>query len=162
MVHENGNRESFGTDRWVSAQILAAIENEGARKFFVKTSDSPGDNQGLLVGNHFHFDCCKDINHVNRFQLWIFTPDLSFSSSVDTERRSDPTRAMKVFWRTVNEYQDTQDKQDISVEQLSLPIKVVNAIRQSLETSVALLPASARTFKEWNIGLLRRFAEGDL
>jgi len=69
---------------------------------------------------------------------------------------------MKVFWRTVNKSQETQDKQDTSVGQLSLPITVANAIRQSLEASVALFPASARTFKNWNVGLLQRFTEDDL
>jgi len=52
LTNESGTRTAYSTERWASAQLLAAIENEGVRKFFLQVADSPGDGQGLVVGGH--------------------------------------------------------------------------------------------------------------
>lgn len=92
----------------------------------------------------------------------MFTPDLSFSSSVRRETRNDPTRAMKVFWQPIRNAEEVLRKQGLSVEELSFPSIVTQVLFDTLRASATLLPASARKFQEWNVGLLERFTDTDL
>lgn len=94
-------------------------------------------------------------------QLWVFTPDLVFSSSVPStgERpRHDPTRAMKVFWQYLSLESGRSDgSQNLSVEDLHFPAHVVEELKGCLEESQSLLPVQARKFQGWQVGLLARF-----
>jgi len=127
--------ETYSVQKWISAHFLALIENQGVRKFNVRAEG--GDGSSLM--------------------LWIFTPDLSFSSSVVREGRKDPTRAMKVFWQPAASFEDSSEKQSFSVEEMAFPARVYQALRVALRESAELLPTSARKFQGWNVSLLERF-----
>ena len=73
------------------------------------------------------------------------------------ESRHDPTRAMKIFWRILAS-SDTLPP----VEHISLEPKLFDCLQQTLQCSNNLLPASARTFSGWDIGLLERFTLADI
>ncbi|KAF1992149.1 hypothetical protein K402DRAFT_388723 [Aulographum hederae CBS 113979] len=134
----DGQQESYSAEKWISAQILTAIENDAIRKFVVSSADRErcDDDRALM--------------------LWIFTPDLSISSSVGSDERQDPTRVMKVFHRTIHDSGDVIDT-DTSVERLYFPEEVLQLLLRSLEKNAELLPETARRFKEWDVGLLQRF-----
>ncbi|KAJ9646598.1 hypothetical protein H2199_002647 [Coniosporium tulheliwenetii] len=91
------------------------------------------------------------------FGLWVFTPDLSFSSSKHQEERDDPTRAMKIFWKDAPEKVESS----FSSEELALPSPVFGALRTALRGSAELLPASAREFQDWSVGFLERFTDDE-
>lgn len=139
-------KQSYSTQRWLSAQFLGLIENEAVRKFVVRPEvDSHDDTKESSAS------CLK---------LWVFTPDLSFCSSVGHDERKDPTRAMKVFWQplTQEEAAKSLDEGTFSLEEVVLPQAIVTELKNALEASGELLPASSRTFQGWKVALLERFS----
>ncbi|KAF2435842.1 hypothetical protein EJ08DRAFT_580048 [Tothia fuscella] len=140
---EGGVVESFAVSKWISTQLLAAIENSGVRRFVVEPSTSQSQSSGGLL-------------------LWIFTDDLCFSSSVDRHSRCDPTRAMKIFYKSIDNPKEVIEKNQFSHEQLTFPTNIFEQLKQSLVESAKLLPSSARKFQDWNVGMLERFGEEDL
>jgi ubiquitin-protein ligase E3 D len=92
----------------------------------------------------------------------VFTPDLHFSSSVDEDRRNDPTRALKVFWKKAPKdlmQGDLLTAQNLSIEDIALPSELFESLETALAESPRLLPASARNFQDWNVALLERFPQ---
>jgi hypothetical protein len=91
-------------------------------------------------------------------QLWVFTEDLNFSSSLRNDEREDPTRAMKILWKSIDTEDDAvAQRGQLSVEQITLPTEIFDSISNSLQRSSALLPSSTKTFNGWQVGLLERF-----
>ena len=68
-------------------------------------------------------------------------------------------RALKVFFQTVSDVEGLlhQGKTSFSLEDLELPRHAFAEIDRVLNESNAMLPLSARTFREWRVGLLDRF-----
>ncbi|KAF2270454.1 hypothetical protein CC78DRAFT_528227 [Lojkania enalia] len=137
---------TFTVRKWISARFLYLIENTGLRKFHVHpdTPSSPSSSastpmQGLL--------------------LWVFTPDLIFSSS---RGRRDPTRAMKVFYQEKN-WMSSKDgaQESSSVEEVAFPREFFEELRRGLREGGSLLPVGARWFQGWKVGLLERFDVGE-
>lgn len=54
------------------------------------------------------------------------------------------------------------DRESLSVEELRLPATAFNAFKAALEEGREWLPESARRFKEWDVGLVERFAEDEV
>ncbi|EON61953.1 hypothetical protein W97_01171 [Coniosporium apollinis CBS 100218] len=131
--------KQYSIQKWVSAQLLALVENEGVRKFVVGDASAEADGSK------------------ERLMLWVFTPDLSFSSSKEQETRNDPTRAMKILWKEAVEKAESS----FSSEELALPSPIFGALRAALGGSAELLPASARKFQNWQVGLLERFGDDE-
>nr|POF12717.1 uncharacterized protein CFP56_09869 [Quercus suber] len=133
---------SFMTEKWLSCLLLNAIDNQGVRKFTVRSS-MPG-SQAL--------------------KLWIFTPDLNVSSSANDEP-DQPIRTSKVMWEDCTDTAVESEKlnsQTISEGEIELPHREVEELRHCLETSAAWLPEGVRTFQSWKVGLLRRFTRKDI
>ncbi|KAK7542698.1 ubiquitin-conjugating enzyme E2-binding protein [Phyllosticta citribraziliensis] len=152
--------KSYSPLKWVSAQLLSLIENQGVRKFTVVPDDelqaSKADEDG---------------ESLEPIEIWVFTPDLSFSSSVphaggsNDHGTTDPARAMKVMWKPAahlkpdHEQGQALDRLSLSVEEARLPVHVFLALKERLRSSGAWIPASAKKMGDWNVGLLERFAE---
>lgn len=66
-------------------------------------------------------------------------------------------RAMKVFYRTVTDPSEILEKQSHEIEELQLPTRALETLKADLTTSTRILPPSARTHREWTIGLLDRW-----
>jgi ubiquitin-protein ligase E3 D len=122
--------ESFNTDVFLGAQMLHLVESSVSRRVVVHD----GSSTGLLC--------------------WMFNPDIYYSSS-----RRGPTvhRAMKVFYKEIEEPLKMLDENGTSLEELALPSFEVEALRESMAKTEAILPVSARTFQEWKVGLIDRF-----
>lgn len=70
---------------------------------------------------------------------------------------------MKVFFQVTSEIDsalthDLNMPSSLSVEELELPPMTFEAVSAALLASHAMLPPSARNFKEWKVGLLNRFS----
>lgn len=138
---EEGNEESAWetqeTETIVGAQLLEMIEREGVRRFVLHC----GEKDGLL--------------------LWVFNPDLRYSSS-SADHCITAQRAMKVFMQQVSNIDSLLDPaqgkgQSISLEELYLPPNIFADVALALRRSNEILPASARRFREWEVGFLSRF-----
>ncbi|KAF9633706.1 hypothetical protein BFW01_g4600 [Lasiodiplodia theobromae] len=164
------NTKTYSLRKWVAAQLLYLIENQAVRKFTVMAES------GVLPGEEVEGGS-EAVAARDPIMIWVFTPDLSFSSSIassdddSNSHRNDPTRAMKVLWKPApaQNGESTQsaagqalDRQSLSTEDLSLPLPAFDALKEGLEESGRWLPASARTFQEWNVGLLERFGEDEV
>ena len=64
---------------------------------------------------------------------------------------------MKVFWEIKFDLGKTADSLNASFETVKLPTQIYAALLSVLESNSALLPASARSFQDWNVSLLERF-----
>ncbi|KAK7564569.1 HECT-like ubiquitin-conjugating enzyme-binding-domain-containing protein [Phyllosticta citricarpa] len=154
--------QSYSPIKWISAQLLSLIDNQGVRKFTVVADDDPQASKVNEGGES-----------LEPIEIWVFTPDLSFSSSVPHARKSDgygtadPTRAMKVLWKPAphlkpdHEQGQALDRLSLSVEEARLPVHVFAELKERLRSSGAWIPASAKKMGEWNVGLLERFAEDE-
>lgn len=125
---------------WLSSLFLTAIDTQGVRKFIVRKKDS--SSPGLNV--------------------WIFTPDLSVStSSVQIEQT--PLRVMKVMHRPATvktkEEQQRLNREVLLEGEIELHSDELAELEPLLQKSADLLPrrTDARTFQDWQIGLLGRF-----
>jgi hypothetical protein len=143
IVKEDALTESFTVPKWISTQLLAAVENSGVRRFVVEPS---GRNDGKSDG----------------LSLWLFTDSLSFSSSYMFFFRRDPTRAMKIMWKPADNASEILDAHHFSHEHLIFPAHVYEVLKKALEGSGFLLPETARKFQDWNVGLLERFSWEDV
>jgi hypothetical protein len=76
--------------------------------------------------------------------------------------RRDPTRAMKILWKPVDNASELLDTHHFSHEHLVFPPHVYDVLKQTLGKSQYLLPKAARKFQDWNIGLLERFSWEDV
>lgn len=76
--------------------------------------------------------------------------------------RRDPTRAMKILWKPVENISEMLDNHHFSHEHLLFPPHVYESLRRTLENSRLILPESARKFQDWNVGLLERFSWEDV
>ncbi|KAJ5116435.1 hypothetical protein N7456_000783 [Penicillium angulare] len=143
------NTNESGVDQWqshsneliIAAQLLELIQRESARRFVVHSQRK----NGLL--------------------LWVFNPDLRYSTS-SHGRSINAQRAMKVFFQTTEDIdsiltRDTDLSSPLSMEELELPPMVLQTLTNALLKSHGMLPLSARTFTEWKIGLLNRYSRDD-
>lgn len=126
------NPESYDSAIFVAAQLLHLIESSIARKVVVHSNT----DDGLLC--------------------WIFNPDIYYSSS---KRGPTVHRAMKVFYKEVQDPLQMLDEHNSSLEELALPDLELVELKKTLKDSAQVLPQSARTFQDWQVGLLDRYEE---
>jgi ubiquitin-protein ligase E3 D len=121
---------------FISAQLLSIINSSVSRKVVVHSggSNTPSDQKGLL--------------------LWVFNPDIYYSSS---QRGPTAYRAMKIFYKTIDEPARLLDGEGASFEELIIPEGDFESFTKSLTESTEILPDSAGQFQEWTVGLLDRW-----
>ncbi|KAL9127806.1 MAG: hypothetical protein Q9217_003390 [Psora testacea] len=123
--------KTFPLQKVISAQLLAMIEDQAVHKFIVHTGDLDNVKEALL--------------------LWVFTPDLTFSTST-----SDMKRAMKLFYKIVTDPAKELGDNMMRTEELELPGGALEELQADLKKSTDILPPSARRHQDWTIGLLDR------
>ena len=128
---------SYSRDKWLTLHLLAAVENQGVRRFSLSARDST-------------------------LKLWLFTPDLLVSSSALP--CAAPLRVAKILWRRENTLaataSSTLESEAPAEAELSLTRHAAGELARSLERSAHWLPLAARSFHGWRVGLLERFAGG--
>jgi len=85
-----------------------------------------------------------------------------FSSSITRPHRSDPTRAIKCFFKKQT-WAPLQpgEPESATIEDVEFPKELYDELEKSLDKSQDVLPATARRFQEWDVGLLERFDVGE-
>ncbi|KAF2253072.1 hypothetical protein BU26DRAFT_214208 [Trematosphaeria pertusa] len=136
----------YSIQKWISARLLFLTENQGVRKFHVHPdTDSP------------------QTAPISSLLIWVFTPDLFYSSSIPSDDRNGPTRSMKVFYQSQTYTPpQTGEPESASIEDVAFPKELFEALERTLKESQKLVPASARRFQGWEVGLLERFDLGDM
>ncbi|KIW22843.1 uncharacterized protein PV07_11096 [Cladophialophora immunda] len=129
--------QRFPAAVFLTAQLLSLIGSSVSRRVVVHDdgrSESEGGRQGLL--------------------LWIFNPDIYYSSS---KRGPTAHRAMKVFYKSLPRPEEFLDGAGSNCEELVVPEEDFSGFKQTLQESTDILPPSARTFQDWDVGLLDRW-----
>lgn len=85
-----------------------------------------------------------------------------FSSSIPRPHRTDPTRAIKCFfkkqtWAPLR----PGEPESATIEDVEFPQELYEELERTLEDSQDVLPATARKFQGWDVGLLERFDVGE-
>lgn len=168
-------RHVYSTPKWISARLLYLIENTGLRKFHIHPTPPynpihQNNNDDALNKHNDNTTPSastptppRSNNPTPSLLLWVFTPDLLFSSSIPSEGRSDPTRAMKVFYQPQTwSPLKPGEPESATIEDVEFPEQLFEDLRRTLEESQGLLPATARVFQGWSVGLLERFGIGDV
>ena len=143
----NLQHADFTPQKWISARLLYLVENSGVRKFHIRpiSSATPATNADPP---------CP----VPSLLVWVFTPDLMYSSSVPSPGRQDPTRSIKIFYKKQT-WQPLQpgEPESASVDDVEFPAQLFEELECRLNESQQMLPPTARSFQGWNVGLLERF-----
>lgn len=121
--------QTYDSTIFIGAQMLQLVENNISRRVLVRTGESPG------------------------ILCWIFNPDVYYSSS---KRGAVVHRAMKIFYKEVEHPLQLLDDHSTTLEDLELPETEFVALKRTLEEIQDILPASARTFQDWQVGLIDR------
>ncbi|CAG7961895.1 unnamed protein product [Penicillium salamii] len=137
---ETPDWETHSADVIIAAQLLELIERESARRFVVHC----GQKNGLV--------------------LWVFNPNMKYSN-LSSGHSIMAQQAMKVFFQETADvdgllHPEIGNPSPLSVEEVELPSMVFETTENALRRSNLMLPASARKFNEWKVGLLSRFSRG--
>ncbi|KAB5581062.1 ubiquitin-conjugating enzyme E2-binding protein [Coniochaeta sp. 2T2.1] len=87
----------------------------------------------------------------------ILNPSLAYSSSTLPEPQ--PVPAMKLLWREITREEADEILDDINsdVQEVNLPEEAIGVVRDELQKSNGLLPETERRYREWGVGMLRRW-----
>ncbi|KAJ4359312.1 hypothetical protein N0V95_002236 [Ascochyta clinopodiicola] len=142
---------TYSVQKWISARLLYLVDNVGVRKFHIHPPPSPSTSTSTSTPSS-----------TASVLLWVFTPDLMFSSSISRPHRSDPTRAVKAFYKKQT-WASLQpgEPESATIEDVEFPRELYEELEKSLDDSQAVLPATARKFQGWDVGLLERFDVGE-
>ncbi|KAF1839916.1 uncharacterized protein K460DRAFT_349397 [Cucurbitaria berberidis CBS 394.84] len=148
---------TYTMQRWIAARLLYLIENFGVRKFHIHPL--------TLTTTPSSDPSCTPDSRISTPSLliWVFTPDLLFSSSVPSPNRHDPVRSMKVFYQKQT-WQPLKpgEPESATVEDVEFPQDLYEELGKVLEESQGWLPPTTRRFQGWHVGLLQRFDENDV
>jgi hypothetical protein len=137
------------------------IENTGLRKFHIHPTSSAIHTSASAT--EIPADENDEQSVTPSLLVWVFTPDLLFSSSIQSPGRLDPTRSMKVFYQQKT-WQPLKpgEPENASIEDVEFPEELFQELRNALDDSQKVLPPTARKFQGWEVGLLERFDASDL
>ena len=71
-------------------------------------------------------------------------------------KSTGPQRAMKILYRNISGPATLLEKQTMKMEEVILPENIMSNLRSDLKSSTVMLPATARSLQEWNVGILNR------
>jgi hypothetical protein len=142
---------TYSIQKWISARLLYLIENVGVRKFHIHPPPAPS----IAAAS-------TPTAWTPSILVWVFTPDLLFSSSISRPHRTDPTRAVKCFFKK-QAWAPLQpgEPESATIEDVEFPLELYEELQKSLYESQNIIPATARKFQGWDVGLLERFDVGE-
>jgi hypothetical protein len=146
---------TYSVQKWISARLLYLIENVGVRKFHIHAPPSSPTPTSTSSES-------TPPSPMPSILVWVFTPDLLFSSSISRPHRTDPTRAIKCFFKKQT-WAPLQpgEPESATIEDVEFPKKLYDELEKTLDESQDVLPATARKFQGWDVGLLERFDVGE-
>jgi hypothetical protein len=149
----------YSTQKWITARLLYLIENTGLRKFHIH----PASITTPVTESQDSLPEDTSPPSMSSLLVWVFTPDLLFSSSMPSPGRLDPTRSMKVFYKHQTFAPlKPGEPESASIEDVEFPEELFQELSSVLDASQKVLPPTARKFQGWEVGLLERFDGRDL
>ncbi|KAI7345813.1 hypothetical protein KC354_g14529 [Hortaea werneckii] len=154
---------SHAKELWLSCHLLTSADAQGVRKFKVyrhtataaAASSSSEEEEEEEEKEEKEAQCPS----LTALQIWLFATDLMISSSAS--QTPEPLPVLKIFYKQINvpaeESTGRLDAQALSEGELELPRHEWELLNDLLERSAGLLPARARGFQDWKVGVLRRF-----
>lgn len=92
----------------------------------------------------------------NVIHIWMFNPNIVYSSSAAPAGNTSGTPAIKLLYRLIT--QEEADKMLEAVtcdsQEINLPLAALGEVIRLLDESNLLLPEPERVFKEWKVALL--------
>lgn len=127
----------------LAATLTAAISRSGSAKSVVlphTLSLKDKGNEGRPLGALY---------------LWVLNPNVIYASSQFEGKRT----GMKVLYQAIGVEQGNKlvESMTSDVQDISLPLSVIEATQETLESSSLLLPEQERRFRDWKVGLLERW-----
>ncbi|KAF1944170.1 hypothetical protein EJ02DRAFT_452777 [Clathrospora elynae] len=169
----SGLPTTYSVQKWISARLLYLIENSGVRKFHIHpastahtpsvptstpTSTDPSSPSPSPPLPKLTYETPETSTLTPSLLIWVFTPDLLFSSSISSPGRLDPTRSIKIFYqRQTWQPLKPGEPESASIEDVEFPGDFYEELDKALRESQRLLPPTARKFQGWHVGLLERF-----
>ena len=114
------------------AHLMSLIESQGIRKFSIRDDRKQGPSRTLL--------------------LWVFTPNIMFSSSLNNQ---GPSQGMKILFKEFLKSTSDLGSYDIKVEAIDVPEEAILDLLHSLRNSAEMMPPSAKKVHEWEVGILK-------
>jgi hypothetical protein len=134
---KDGEKEIYPSAIFLCGQLLSLMESSISRRVVLHA-------EAQEVGTTKH----------EGLLLWIFNPDIYYSSS---KRGPTAHRAMKVFYKTLDEIDKFLEQNGNTHEELMVPPEDLTEFAETLRDSTEILPQSARTFQDWTVGLVDRW-----
>lgn len=135
------------TPRPTSSQCLAAT--------LTATISRSGSSKSVILPHSVSKGNIAEGKALRALHLWVLNPSVTFASSLADMGGS----AMKILFRVIDVEQGNSlaDSMTSDVQDISLPVSVIDSAAEALETSNLYLPEKERNFKEWRVGLLGRW-----
>lgn len=96
-------------------------------------------------------------------KLWLFSPDLSMSSSAWQDGK--PVKVAKILWQDCKKPSAAAEQlnsRTLQEKEIQLPQWEFDELRSLLESSAQALWRTGRHFQDWHVGLLERFTSADI
>ncbi|PNY25664.1 DNA repair protein rad8 [Tolypocladium capitatum] len=123
----------------LASALLATISRSGCAKSVIAPHVSEKGNASTRV-----------------LYLWVLNANVVYTSSAFEGRRV----AMKMLFQEISLDEGNKLMEPLAsdVQDINMPTKAIEAALQALKSSKVLLPERERSFKDWNAGLLERWA----
>lgn len=132
----------------LSATLMATISRSGSSKSLIMPIyDMLPQEAGPTPA--------EGVSAVEVLHVWVLNSNIRYASS----SRAAPVLAIKLLYRFMQraEADAMLEKLISDVQEINLPEESIRAVVGVLEDSNSVLPAREKLFKEWKIGLLKRW-----
>lgn len=123
----------------LTSTLLTAISRSGCAKSVVAPHAS-----------------CGPAAQERALHLWVLNSNVVYTCSASQGK----TAAMKVLYRDISldEGNTLVESMTSGVQEVNLPTRVIDAAREALMASTALIPEGERWLQGWRAGLLKRWS----
>lgn len=132
-----------------SSQCLAAT--------LTATISRSGSSKSVILPHSVSKINVSTEEKLRALHLWVLNPSVTYASSQAVV--DGGCNAMKILFQIIGTEQGDAlaDSLTTDVQDISLPVSVIDDAIEALEGSNLYLPEKERTFKEWRVGLLGRW-----
>lgn len=135
----------------LSATLIATTSRSGSSKaFLIPTLESANPATPTRIRTPARV-----------LHLWTLNSAIRYTSTLLPEGQK-PIHAMKLLYRTVDRGLADRTLENVTsdAQEVGLPADAIADVAAALDDGNALLPPGERAFKEWRVGLLRRWDGG--
>lgn len=122
------------------------------------TTSRTGSSKALLIPTLERSENTAPNLSARVLHLWTLNPAIHYVSTLLPEEKA-PIPAMKLFYETIDRRAADRmlERVAVDVEEVAFPTDAIAEVVAALDTANALLPYNEKAFREWQVGLLRRW-----